>query len=85
MKLINEKRNVTISSLVIRNDKYKEKVKEVNTLLKEVCLRKNFYFLDHSTNIHIKHINKSRVHLNNFGKNILVKNVSSHLCNIFSN
>lgn len=74
-KLKNEKHDVTVSSLIVRSDKFKEKVKKVNALLEVLCANNNMHFLDHSNTISEKHLNKSKVHLNKIGSKILIDNV----------
>ena len=49
-KLKSEKSGVSISSIMMREDKpeLNKKGSEVNHHLKEMCNRKNFYLIDHS-------------------------------------
>ena len=49
-ELKSEKSSVNISSVIMRADKpeLNKKGNEVNHYLKEMCNRKNFYFIDHS-------------------------------------
>jgi predicted metallo-beta-lactamase superfamily hydrolase len=75
--------DVTVSNIIIRNDKWKEKANDVNNNLKNICMEKNIYLLEHST-ITQKHLNKSRIHLNKTGSDILGKSFSKAILNIFS-
>lgn len=81
-RLKEEKIDVTVSSILFRNDKFNEKANEVNQLLKKLCIENNLYFIDHSNKIKNSHINQSKVHLNKRGLSILVSTVASHLSNI---
>ena len=67
--------NVIISSLVQRNDSYNEKVKNVNTKLKQICHDMNIGFIDNSNIDPKAHLNRSKLHLNRRGARILEKNL----------
>ena len=69
-----EKNAVLVSSITARNDKLSGKVTAVNDLLQAECESRNLGFIDNS-NIDPKiHLNRSRLHLNVKGTNILAKN-----------
>ena len=55
-----EKRDVSISNVIIRADhkKLEEKRCEVNSFLGKLCKEKNYYLMDHSTRIKRNHLNK---------------------------
>ena len=46
--LKNEKRDVSISNIIVRNDRLKAKVNEVNEPIGKMCYERNFSLLDHS-------------------------------------
>ena len=58
-----------------------KKGSEVNHHLKEMCNRKNFYFIDHSKK---GHLNSSRLHLNRKGVNILSSSLTQHFLKVFN-
>ena len=59
----NEKTNVFVSGLTVRNDRLKEKGKSVNSLLKRRCDEEKICFVD-NTNINVGMLNNSGLHLN---------------------
>ena len=85
-ELKSEKSGVSISSIIMRADKpeLNKKGSEVNHHLKEMCNRKNFYFIDHSKKIKASHLNSSRLHLNRKGANILSSSLTQHISKVFN-
>ena len=69
----NEKTNVFVSSLTIRNDRLKDKERSVNSLLKRRCDKEKICFVD-NTNINVGMLNNSDLHLNERGSTRLVNN-----------
>ena len=69
----NEKTNVFVSGLTVRNDRLKEKGKSVNSLLKRRCDEEKICFVD-NTNINVGMLNNSGLHLNERGTTRLVNN-----------
>ena len=69
--LKNDSHDVSISSIVVRNDKFKEKAAQVNENLERLCAKRNMYFLNHANNILLQHLNKSKLHLHRKGSSIL--------------
>ena len=69
--LKNDSHDVSISSIVVRNDKFKEKAAQVNENLERLCAKRNIYFLNHANNILLQHLNKSKLHLHRKGSSIL--------------
>ena len=66
---------VIISGLITRGDRYESKRKKVNFVLQDLCSQNGLAFLEHS-NIHAnKHLNRSQIHLNQLGDNILGNNL----------
>ena len=70
---INENTMVDISNLIIRNDKLDKKQKEVNDFIKHQCLTNYLCFID-IENINLRMLNKSGLHLNEYGTKRLVNN-----------
>ena len=85
-ELKSKKSGVSISSIIIRADKpeLNKKGSEVNHHLKEMCNRKNFYFIDHSKKIKASHLNSSRLHLNRKGANILSSSLTQNISKVFN-
>ena len=66
---------VIISGLITRGDRYESKRKKVNFVLQDLWSQNGLAFLEHS-NIHAnKHLNRSQIHLNQLGDNILGNNL----------
>ena len=74
LSLKNEGNSILISSITARNDRLSEKVKKVNDILQSECSSRNLGFIDHSNIDPESHLNRSRLHLNVKGTNILTKN-----------
>ena len=62
--LKNDSHDVSISSIVLRNYKFKENAPQVNENLEKLCAERNIYYINHARNILPQHLNKSRLHLN---------------------
>ena len=45
------RQNVSISNIIIRNDSFNEKAMEVNGYLKQLCIEKNIFLIDHTKTI----------------------------------
>ena len=69
-----EKRSVSISGVVPRNDDLNNKASEVNKELSRMCKKEKLPFLEHSNINPRAHLNKSRIHLNRNGSEKLGKN-----------
>ena len=65
--------DVSISNIILRTDnkKFNQKDQEVNTHLKDMCKDKNICLIDHTNKIKVQHLNKSNLHLNKRGSNVL--------------
>ena len=72
MKTKNNK--IVISSIVYRADSFKEKVDEANAHLEEICAKKDTAIITHSNINPKRQLNKSRLHLNDAGISVLVRN-----------
>ena len=79
-----EKCTVSISGIIIRTDKpeLNKKGLEVNIILKELCMEKNIFFIDHCKKIKASHFNSSKVHLNKKGDSILSNIFAQHISKI---
>ena len=74
MDIKTEKNEITISELFVRNDALNIKAQEVNHFLNLFCSSVDMPILAQS-NIYAKHINGSKVHLNEEGDKILTRNL----------
>ena len=63
--------NVAISSITVRNDRYRKKVAQVNRHLKTLCSERNFELISHENIITEKQLNRSKLHLNKRGTAII--------------
>ena len=70
----NEKINVLVSGLTIRNDRLNDKGKNVNSLLKRRCDEEKICFVD-NTNINVGMLKNSGLLLNERGTTRLVNNL----------
>ena len=70
----NEKFNVFVSGLTVRNDRLNDKGKNVNSLLKCKCDKEKICFVD-NTNINVAMLNNSGLHLNERGTTRLVNSL----------
>ena len=76
-----EDNNVVLSAIVPRVDKLNEKAEKVNSLLEKAFNQKQIDLIMHS-NINTKrHLNRSRLHLNGYGKSIFIRNIRNYLTN----
>ena len=78
--LKNDSHDVSISSIVVTNDKFKEKAVQVNEKLEIICAERNIYFINHAKNILPQHLNKSKLLLNGKSSSILTSNFVKALC-----
>lgn len=70
----NDHNEIIVSSIAPRNDKYNEKAKGVNSHLYKMIEKTEFGFITHN-NLNVnKHLNKSKLHLNEFGVAAMVRN-----------
>ena len=73
------KLDVSISSIIPRNDNWNNKVMEVNSYLKDLCESIDIIFISNTTINLKKHLNNSRLHLNPKGSNKLRDNFVRYL------
>ena len=79
-----EKRSVSISGAVPRNDDLNNKASEVNKELSRTCKKEKLPFLEHSNINPRAHLNKSRIHLNRNGSEKLGKNFVDFIVNHYA-
>ena len=72
---------VIVSSIVPHDGENKKKVDEVNTILEELCKANNVGIIPHRNINPKRHLNRSRLHLNNAGVSLLVRNFRDFLNN----
>ena len=72
---------VIVSSIVPRDDENKKKVDEVNTILEELCKANNVGIISHRNINPKRHLNRSRLHLNDAGVSLFVRNFRDFLNN----
>ena len=78
--LKNDDNTVTVSGIVLRLDDLNNKANEVNCPLVLMCKERNISFLSNDESIDpSKHLNESKLHLNNSGIKIFAENVSRFL------
>ena len=82
--LKNDSHDVSRSSMVVKNDKYKEKAAQVNEYLEKICGERNIYFINHAKNTLLQHLRKSKLHLNRKGSSILTSNFVKDLSHVFN-
>ena len=75
---------VTISSIILRDDVYKRKAEEVNKYLKEICIERNFRLLDHGDRFKSLHLNNSKLHLNKKGNILFSKSICKNIIEVFN-
>ena len=68
------KTSVVVSSITPRDDKFRQKVAEVNSFLKVMCEERNIGFIDNSNVLAKTHLNRSKLHLTRKGSSILANN-----------
>ena len=81
--LMTEKKNkIIISNIVPGGDKYKEKGEILSKVVNEACHEENIPVINHN-NINPKRpLNRSKLHFNNYGNSIFVKNMRNFLSDL---
>ena len=85
-----DKHEVTILSIITRNDRFMGKANEANKRLIELCFEKTFLLVGHSNILKSQHLNESKLRLNRRGipilqiQNTFTKVLSNILVNILS-
>ena len=75
----NDNLQVTVSSIVSRNDQWIKKVYEVNKVLLNLCKDVNIPFISHSATDAKRNLNNSKLHLNIRGSRKLHENFVKYL------
>ena len=75
----NDNLQVTVSSIVPRNDQWSKKVNEVNKVLLNFCKDVNIPFISHGAIDAKKNLNNSKLHLNIRGSRKLQENFVNYL------
>ena len=65
--------NEISSGLVRRGDNLDSKRIKTNTIIKDMCDEENMTYIEHN-NIKLEHLNRSLLHLKNYGGNIIAIN-----------
>ena len=76
---------VIFSSIVPRDDENKIKADEVNIILEQLCNANNVGMISHRNINPKRHLNKSRLHLNDAGVSLFVRNFRDFLNNFDKN
>ena len=71
--------NVAVSTTVPRVDNFKEKAAEVNKCLVLKCQEKDISLTSHDNIIPKRYLNKSKLHFNNYGNGVFVRNLKEFL------
>ena len=77
-----ENNKIIVSSVVCRANSFREKVDKVNAHLEEICSQKDIEIITHSNINPKRNLNKSRLHLNDAGISVLVRNCEAFLTNL---
>ena len=77
-----EKNKIIISNIVPRGDKYKEKGEILSKVTNEACHEENIPVINHNNINPKRHLNRSKLHFNNYGNSIFVKNIRNFLSNL---
>ena len=72
---------VIVSGIVPRDDENKKKADEVNIILEELCNANNVGMISHRNINPKRHLNRSRLHLNDAGVSLFVRNFRDFLNN----
>ena len=73
--------NIVVSDIVTLEDGYKTKADEVNKILEEICGKKGIPLIRNNNINSKRHLNRSRLHLNDTGVSVLVRNFKTFLTN----
>ena len=69
--------DVIISGLIARGDSHEDKRRKTNLILQDMCNEEHISFIDHENIKADKHLNRSQLHLNSYGDEILERNLVS--------
>ena len=79
LELKHPNKDIMVSGIVPRMDKFNDKGIQANNVLKSECKKYNFLFIDNENISTKKHLNGSGLHLNYNGKLMLVNNFLSYI------
>ena len=71
-----------ISNIVPRGDKYKGKGGMLSKVINDACHEESIPVINHNNINPKRHINRSKLHFNNYGNSVYVKNIRTFLCNL---
>ena len=73
--------STAISSITTRADdpELSKRATEVNKILRKFCRQNDWGFIEHNNIVADKHLNRSRLHLNRAGTNLLSQNLLSYI------
>ena len=71
--------SIVISDIVTREDGYKTKADQVNKILEEICGKEVISLIQNNNINSNRHLNRSRLHLNDTGVSVLVRNFKTFL------
>ena len=77
-----ENNKIIVSNIVCRADSFREKVDEANTHLEQTCAENDIATITHGNINPKRHLNKSRLHLNDAGISALVRNFRAFLTSL---
>ena len=77
----NPAQNIVVSDIVTHEDGYKTKVDEVNKILEEIFGKKGTPLIRNNNINSKRHVNRSRLHLNDTGVSALVRRFKAFLAN----
>ena len=80
--LMTEKSKIIISNIEPSGDKYKEKGEILGKVINGACHEENIPVINHNNIKPKRHLNRSKLHINNYGNSVFVKNIRNFLSNL---
>ena len=80
--LMTEKNKTIFSNIVSRGDKCKKKGEILSKVINEASHRENISVIKHNNINPERHLNQSKLHFNNCGNSVYVKNIRNFLSNL---
>ena len=74
-----ESNTVTVSNIVPRGDKNKEKAEKAIQIINDVCVQRNIPVINQSSVNWKRHLNRRKLHLNGYGKTIFIRKIKKVL------
>ena len=81
--MVSEKRKVTLSGIILRNDEWYKKTEKVNQHLKDMCQTASIDYMDNSSLNPKKLLSNSKLHLNEKGSYKLNSVLSNYITTLF--